>query len=59
MTALPGVAYWPTASRIMDQDTAGNSAVSRPPSALTETFSAGRTEVESSAEACQYGSLLA
>ncbi len=43
----------------MVQDTAGSSAVSRPPSALTLTFSPGSTEVESSAVACQYGSLLA
>jgi len=36
----------------MDQDTAGSSAVSRPASALTLTFAAGRTDVESSAVAC-------
>ena len=37
----------------MLQDTAGSSAVSRPPSTLTLTFSPGSTEVESSAVACQ------
>ena len=41
------------AHRIMLQLTAGSSAVSRPPSSFTLTFSDGRTDVESSAVACQ------